>query len=191
MVSLETKNSILEFIKNNEMCSSTEIAGKLGINRVTITKYLAILHSEKLINFKRIGMAKVWFIEKSPLLGILDSENCNESLKKMLDLIGEGVIVLNDKAEIVWVNDLIERLNGKLKNIKGKKCYEVFNNGKINENCPSQKTLENGKVHRSKHHPICKFFKKYSAEITSSPIFDTHKKVVGTIEIVKFEEEVK
>ncbi|MDO8741442.1 MAG: PAS domain-containing protein [Candidatus Woesearchaeota archaeon] len=191
MVSLETKNRILEFVKNNEMCSSTEIAEKLGINRVTITKYLAILCSERMINFKRIGMAKVWFIEKSPLLGIFGSENYNENLKRMMDLIGEGVIVLNDKGEIVWVNDLIEKINGKLKSIKGRMCYEIFNNGKINENCPAMQTLKNSKVHRSKYHTICSFFKKRSAQITSSPIFDTHKKVVGVIEIVKFEEEVK
>ncbi|MBI2129767.1 HTH domain-containing protein [Candidatus Woesearchaeota archaeon] len=191
MVSLETKNRILEFIKNNEMCSSTEIAEKLGINRVTITKYLAILCSERMLNFKRIGMAKVWFVEKSPLLGIFNSENYDENAKRMLDLIGEGVIVLNEKGEIVWVNNLIEKINGKLKSIKGKMCYEVFNNGRLTKDCPALQTLRNGKVHRSKYHPICNFFKKRSAQITSSPIFDTRKKVVGVIEIVKFEEEVK
>jgi predicted hydrocarbon binding protein len=40
--------------------SSTDLARVLGINRMTLVKYLTVMQSRGIIEFKNIGMAKVW-----------------------------------------------------------------------------------------------------------------------------------
>ena len=63
MFNLEIENKIIEFIKKSPIgVSSSDIASYLDLNRMTITKYLAIIKERTLIDFKRFGMAKLWFI---------------------------------------------------------------------------------------------------------------------------------
>jgi predicted transcriptional regulator len=57
------QNQILEFLSKTE-ASGSEIASKLGINRLTITKYLNVVHALGLIDFKTIGRAKIWFLKE-------------------------------------------------------------------------------------------------------------------------------
>lgn len=44
--------------------SGTEIAKKLGINRITMTKYLNVFAAEGLIQQKNIGSVNLWFVEE-------------------------------------------------------------------------------------------------------------------------------
>jgi len=59
----EIERKIIDFIKKSPFgVSSSEIAKYIGLNRITLTKYLAVIRQKALIDFKQFGMAKLWFI---------------------------------------------------------------------------------------------------------------------------------
>jgi len=72
------QSQILELLQKTE-ASGSDIAEKLGINRLTITKYLNVIHALGLIDFKTIGRAKVWFLK--------DKGNLEDSKPKIRDTI--------------------------------------------------------------------------------------------------------
>jgi len=66
MFNSETEKKIINFIKKSPIgVTSSEIAKFLGFNRMTITKYLAIIKEKALIDFRQFGMAKLWYIPVS------------------------------------------------------------------------------------------------------------------------------
>ena len=63
MFNLEIEKKIIDFIKKGPLgVTSSDIANYVGLNRMTITKYLAIIKEKALIDFKPFGMAKLWYI---------------------------------------------------------------------------------------------------------------------------------
>ena len=63
MFNLEIEKKIIDFIKKGPLgVTSSDIANYSGLNRMTITKYLAIIKEKALIDFKQFGMAKLWYI---------------------------------------------------------------------------------------------------------------------------------
>ena len=63
MFNRETENRIIDYIKQSPIgVTSGEIAKSIGLNRMTMTKYLAIIKEKALIDFKQFGMAKLWYI---------------------------------------------------------------------------------------------------------------------------------
>lgn len=90
------QSQILEFLEKTE-ASGSEIAERLKINRLTITKYLNVIHALDLIDFKTVGRAKIWFLKNksgssdSQKLKIKDTiEQYKDSLdiqKKILDYL--------------------------------------------------------------------------------------------------------
>jgi predicted ArsR family transcriptional regulator len=57
------EKKIIRFIKDSPLgVTSSEIAKYLNVNRMTITKYLAVTKEKALIDFKQLGMAKLWFV---------------------------------------------------------------------------------------------------------------------------------
>ena len=63
MFNPEVEKKILDFIKKSPIgVTSSEIAKYLNINRMTMAKYLAVIRERALIDFKQLGMAKLWFI---------------------------------------------------------------------------------------------------------------------------------
>ena len=100
----DIENKIIEFIKRSPVgVTSSEIAKFLGINRVTITKYLAIIRQKAKIDFKQFGMAKMWYIPvdlsqisflKDMITGIsqnIDSKQLKESINKTSSKIGKNI----------------------------------------------------------------------------------------------------
>lgn len=63
MFNLEIERKIVDFIKNSPLgVTSSDIAHYLGLNRMTIAKYLAIIKEKALVDFKQLGMAKLWYV---------------------------------------------------------------------------------------------------------------------------------
>ena len=61
----EIKEKLVDVLSDSKTgCSGVEISEKLGINRVTMTKYLNIFAAEGLIRQKNIGNVTLWFIEE-------------------------------------------------------------------------------------------------------------------------------
>lgn len=63
MFNSEIEKKIVNFIKNSPLgVTSSDIAHYLGLNRMTIAKYLAIIKERALVDFKQLGMAKLWYV---------------------------------------------------------------------------------------------------------------------------------
>ncbi len=61
----EVKRKIIEALQDNATgLSGVELASTAGINRMTITKYLNILETMRLIKKKKVGSVNVWFVER-------------------------------------------------------------------------------------------------------------------------------
>ncbi|MBS3097860.1 hypothetical protein J4209_03655 [Candidatus Woesearchaeota archaeon] len=57
------EEKIIEFVKKSPIgVTSSEIASYLNINRITLAKYLSVIKERTLIDFKQLGMAKLWYI---------------------------------------------------------------------------------------------------------------------------------
>ena len=60
----ELKQRLVDLLQDSKTgLSGVEISEKLGINRVTMTKYLRVFAAEGLINQKNIGNIILWFID--------------------------------------------------------------------------------------------------------------------------------
>ena len=60
----EIKEKLVDLLGNSKTgLSGLEISERLGINRITTTKYLNVFAAEGLINQKNIGNVNLWFIE--------------------------------------------------------------------------------------------------------------------------------
>ncbi|MEM2139986.1 MAG: B12-binding domain-containing protein [Nitrososphaera sp.] len=108
----EVKRKIVDALQNaGTGLSGIELADKTGLNRMTITKYLDVMHAIGLVKKKKVGTVNVWFLET----GVADIEfpvNYNQVQQKMLDfaLAGEEeqarrllVSVLNSNVDQVKV----------------------------------------------------------------------------------------
>lgn len=63
MFNSEIERKIVDFIKKSPLgVTSSDIAHYLGLNRMTIAKYLAIIKERALVDFKQLGMAKLWYV---------------------------------------------------------------------------------------------------------------------------------
>src|SRR3989344_6921853 len=63
MFNSETERKIVDVVKKSPIgVTSSDIARSVGLNRMTMTKYLAIIRERALIDFKQFGMAKLWYI---------------------------------------------------------------------------------------------------------------------------------
>ncbi len=61
----EIKQKLVDVLQDSKTgMSGVEIAKKLGVNRITITKYLNVFAAEGLIREKKIGNVNLWFIEE-------------------------------------------------------------------------------------------------------------------------------
>jgi predicted hydrocarbon binding protein/Mn-dependent DtxR family transcriptional regulator len=80
------QQQILELLKKSES-SGSDVAQKLGINRLTITKYLNVIHALGIIDFKTVGRAKIWFLKDTSSEGSKSKvRDAIEQYKESLDI---------------------------------------------------------------------------------------------------------
>ena len=61
----EVKFQLIKLLRDSKIgISGTEISERLGINRVTMTKYLNIFSAEGIISEKSIGNVNLWFVHE-------------------------------------------------------------------------------------------------------------------------------
>jgi methanogenic corrinoid protein MtbC1 len=86
----EVKRKIIDVLQSNGTgLSGVELSNETGINRITITKYLDVLHTIGLIKKKKVGSVNVWFLET----GVTDFEfpiNYLEVQQKFINAIMIG-----------------------------------------------------------------------------------------------------
>lgn len=163
----------MEFVKARPHgCSSQEVSKDLGINRLTLTKYLSTLYSEGILGYKKVGMAKLWYFEKNPLLrSMLHDSDQSKTLKLLFNSMGAGVLILDQKGKVVWLNKKIKKFVGEI-------------SGKTVDDCLTEIVELNTKSNDSKKpqtETISIKSNKYL--INASPILDKEGTVVGIIDV--------
>ena len=168
---MNTKKILKEIKENKLGISTTELASKLKIERHTLTKYLEVLKTEGLIDYKKIGMSKLWYKVEEPILNLLKKDNeLSKNVKKLLAGTGKHISVISKDMEIIWDN----------KNFKGSKCYVSYANKKhICANCPIKKSLKTGKQETN----YVDWGKR--VQVTATPIKNDRGKIIAVMEIVK------
>ena len=68
----EIKRKIIDVLQSagGTGLSGVELADRIGINRMTITKYLDVMHAMGLLKKKKIGNVNIWFVQ----IGVADIE---------------------------------------------------------------------------------------------------------------------
>jgi methanogenic corrinoid protein MtbC1 len=86
----EVKRKIVDALQGaGAGLSGIELSDKTGMNRMTITKYLDVMHAIGLVKKKKIGNVNVWFLE----IGVADIEfpvNYTQVQQKLINAILAG-----------------------------------------------------------------------------------------------------
>ena len=100
----EIKRKIIDVLHNasGTGLSGVELADKIGINRMTMTKYLDVMHAMGLLKMKRIGNVNVWFVE----MGVGDIEFPINYIQVQQKLISAVLAAEEDQARRILVNVL-------------------------------------------------------------------------------------
>ena len=112
-------------VENDKGATASEIAKAISSNRMTVTKYLEMMKVQDLVDYRGVGMAKLWKINPSPILNSFDNGE-NELLKNAMNILGEGLCIIDRDMRIVWYNEVLERYIGKLEKNKGKCVYDFY-----------------------------------------------------------------
>jgi PAS domain S-box-containing protein len=150
MEPVEIEVEIIKCIKGYGMhgASSKEISKAVGIDRHTLSKYLNILNAEGKVTFKRVGMGKVWFIQKLTLEAVSNEPGGSGDvgfrtiLGHILSTMPDSIVVENEDYVIQFMN---ESLIKKFGNRVGEKCYRVFlESDRPCRKCPVKEILHKG-----------------------------------------------
>jgi predicted transcriptional regulator len=97
----EVKRRIINVLQSdNTGLSGVELARKTGINRMTITKYLDLLHAIGLIKKKKLGSVNVWSLEQ----GAADFAFPMEYLENQQRVIEAILVCKEDSARRIMMN---------------------------------------------------------------------------------------
>lgn len=99
----EVKRKIVDVLQNaGTGLSGIELADKTGINRMTITKYLDVMHAMGLVKKKKTGSVNVWFLEA----GVADIEFPVNYIQVQQKLIGAVLAGEEDQARRILLSVL-------------------------------------------------------------------------------------
>jgi len=107
MLNMEEERKVIEekiitLLKQNPHGMTTsDIARALGMNRITVAKYLEVLKAEGIVDYKQIGKMKVWFLNED--FAILEILKSGKDYIKMLRRGNDGSITLANEIEMFVV----------------------------------------------------------------------------------------
>ena len=164
------RNKIIELLGNDELgITIADLSKSLKLERHTVAKYVESLVSESLVTFREVGRTKLWFLNKSPILSLLNSNNeMSVSFKDLLKGINENVYFVSKDKKIIWAN------NPKIK--EGHTCFEKLQNKDICKECPVDKAYKSGKKETTHY--------KNKIHVSAVPIKDIRGKTVAFMELV-------
>ncbi len=178
-------NKIVNIIRESKYgVSSIEISKELSLDRHTIAKYLEVLKTNGLIDYKRIGMAKVWYPLESTLLSLLENDTeMGNNLRGFLDSFGGDVNIIDKNMKVVYKN----KEDKNPENISRApiiRCYKIHKDGRmICKNCVVVKTLKTGEK-QSIVNTVKKNGKKTNLKLTTIPIKNYKNETVAVVELV-------
>ena len=190
--SIEIKEKIISLLKTRkDGLSSSEIQRQLQINRTTVMKYLHILQTEGRIIFKNKGMAKVWSVSESPILAFF-SKNSNiyvgkNYLKELFNTLqGTGIIMLDKRGKILWINETLSSWIGDIKDVRGKQCHLIYQKDSKKTNiCAAYETLKTGRPSTIERKILSRFGGAMTVEVSSFAIRAKKGTVLGVLQILR------
>ena len=179
---------ILERIRNSqEGITTLELDEKLNLERHTLVKYLEVLKTKGLIQYKQYGRTKVWFETRSPIISLFENnDELSFQVKKLLNSLDEGISIADKNMRIIWASDnMKEFIGSKHESNIGITCHKAFNNSDdICDTCPAQITLSEG-IENTSVALMNSINGKGEFEIKIVPIKGSRGEVVGIIEKFK------
>jgi PAS domain-containing protein len=124
----DMQKSIVHFISMNgeHGVLSSEIVKDLGLNRHTLAKHLDILATKKILFYRKIGMAKLWFVNKNPLSVLYDDDvgpSVNSIFQEIISKTENIVFAFDRDYNIIYMNPAAENIFG---NCLGQKCHKAL-----------------------------------------------------------------
>jgi len=164
--SMSVEGNALEFIREAEQGATLqEVCSHCGLERHTMTKYLESLRSKGSVTFKQVGMSKVWFPTKHPLIEVLKNRDIASGIKSIADTAG-NVAIVNKEFKVEWSN----------KGKPNKACHEIMGHQDKCKNCPAHKAFSTGK---SQSVTI------KGQKVVAHPLKDEEGNVVSIVEVRK------
>ena len=165
--------------------SSTEISKELSLDRHTTAKYLEVLKTNGLIDYKKVVMAKVWYPLESTLLSLFENDTeIGNNLRSFLDYFDGDINIIDKNMKVVYVNK-----KNNPKNMSSKapiiRCYKIHKDGKmICKDCVVIKTLETGEKQSIVNTVKNRLGKKSNLRLTAIPIKNYKNETVAVVELV-------
>ena len=151
----EMQKAIVHFIGTREDhgALSSEIVKALKVNRHTLAKHLDVLATKEILYFRKIGMAKLWFVNKNPLSVLYDDDvgpSVNSIFQEIISKTENLVFAFDESYNIIYMNPAAEKVFG---NCLGKKCYTAImcNAEPCSSFCVVKEFLKEGKAGEKIH----------------------------------------
>ncbi len=104
--------------------------------------------------------------------------------EELLEGIGAGISIVDRQMRIFWVNSLLAKWFGSLKDIKGKFCYETYQHrNKICPGCPTWQAFKTGARHSSLQIGLNTKGEKRIYQIVASPLKSDNGKINKVLEL--------
>jgi len=163
------EEKIIVLLKENSY-SASDISRKLKKDRRTVSKSLEKLNEKGLVEYRNIGMAKLWNLSESPVKNLLKNKKIGSYIKDLLNSPIDGISIIDENKKIVWMN---EKLRDKVGASRGNFCYEVLaDNKSVCPNCTAFKTLTKKQPFKSKGILMDRKGKKSNLEFITVPLKD-------------------
>ncbi len=120
----EIEEKIIQFLRQNPHgATGSEIAKYLGMNRVTVAKYLEVLRAEGLIDYKQVGRTKIWYLNED-IATVEVLKGRKDILKVLKRKEDNSLVILGGDLEFVilpteFIPDLYIELFKSLENAEG------------------------------------------------------------------------
>jgi len=128
MKTSEFRQAVINYLaeKGKNGVLSSDIVKELKINRHTLAKHLDVLDSQGILLHRKIGMAKLWFLNKTPLK-VLDKTEFDSSLSGTFAEIvyksNSAIFVIDKDYNILFMNRAAKEITG---DSNSTKCYKLF-----------------------------------------------------------------
>ena len=151
----EIRQSVIDYISTNgeDGVLASEIGRNLNVNRHTLAKHLEILNGQDILIYRQIGMAKLWFINRAPFSGFLETDKTDSVLstifQEIINKTHNFLFVVDKDYTLVYMNRAAKERFG---NCTGQKCYEsIGSKGPCNKFCVVKEFLLSNKEGRREH----------------------------------------
>ena len=139
---MDIQEKILRILESSTVdLTISDIAKQVGVDRHTASKHLDSLESKGLCKYRIVGRSKLWRINDSPLLSMLEDPQSPlaKELASLFETLTDNIIIYDKDLTVMWDNETENRV--------GKKCYDLHNKCEDDcVDCPISEALKQGKT---------------------------------------------